>query len=131
MLFLQKWDEDKKSPTYNPPLDNYSIFFATSEYGGKDNSGEYIFLKNTDGEKLSDLFGHEIVNQDLFDVRRVLQQQLERLRKRDAANTQLIAAHEARLNEIYKHLPQRPTIAEVFEQFARKQNFSFASEENE
>jgi hypothetical protein len=61
----------------------------------------------------------------------VLQQQLERLRKRDVATPQLIAAHEAHLNEIYKHLPQRPTIAEAFEEFARKQNFPFASEENE
>jgi len=131
VLFLQTWDEDKKSPTYNPPLDNYPIFFATSEYGGKDTSGDYIFLKNSDGEKLHDLFGHEIVDQDLFDVRRVLQQQLERLRKRDAVNPRLIAAHEAHLNEVYRHLPQRPTIAEAFEEFARKHNFPFASEEDE
>jgi type I restriction enzyme M protein len=131
VLFLQTWDDDEKSPTYNPPLDNYPIFFATSEHGGKDNSGDYIFLKDADGKKLHDLFEHDIVDQDLFDVRRVLQQQLERLRKHDAANPQLVADYEAHLSEVYKHLPQRPTIAEAFEEFARKNNFPFASEEDE
>ena len=31
VLFIQKWDEDKDSPTYNPPQDDYPIFMAVSE----------------------------------------------------------------------------------------------------
>ncbi|MBV9868990.1 MAG: N-6 DNA methylase [Abitibacteriaceae bacterium] len=130
VLFLQKWDEDDKSPTYNPPRDDYPIFFATSERGGKDNSGDYIYLKDDDGQKLHDLFGHEIVDQDLFDVRRVLQQQLDRLRLRDKDNPALIKVHEEKLSELLEKLPQHPTIAEAFEAFAKQQDFSFAPEED-
>ena len=129
VLFLQKWDEEPSSPTYNPPRDDYPVFFATSERGGKDNSGDYIFLKGDDGEKLHDLFGHEIVDQDLFDVRRVLTQQLERLRLRDSGNPALIGMHEERFTELLEQLPQHPTIAETFETFAQKHRFSFAEED--
>jgi len=39
VLFIQKWDEDTSSPTYNPRTDDYEIFMAVSEQSGKDNSG--------------------------------------------------------------------------------------------
>lgn len=129
VLFLQKWNEDAGSPTYNPPHDDYPVFFATSERGGKDNSGDYIFLKDDSGEPLHDLFGHEIVDQDLFDVRRVLQQQLDRLRLRDNGNPALISVHEERFTELLEQLPQHPTIAEAFEAFAQRHHFSFAEED--
>lgn len=128
VLFLQKWDEDPQSPTFNPARDDYPIFFATSERGGKDNGGDYIYLKDDDGEKLHDLFGHEIVDQDLFDVRRVLAQQLQRLRLRDKTNPALIAVHEAKLTELLGKLPQVATITEAFEAFASRQKFSFVEE---
>ena len=130
VLFLQKWDEDEDSPTYNSKETNkdYPIFFATSERGGKDNSGDYMFLKDENGEPLHDLFGHEITDQDLFDVRRVLQQQLDRLRLRDKDNPALIAVHEEKFIALLEQLPQGMTIAEEFEEFARKYHFSFASE---
>jgi type I restriction enzyme M protein len=125
VLFVQKWNDDPKAGTLCPKVDDYPIFFATSEQGGKDNSGEYIFLKDADGEKLHDLFYHEIVDQDLFDVRVVLQQQLEKLRERDANNPALLEVYEERYTELLKHLPQRPTIAEAFIDFAKRHNFSF------
>ncbi len=50
ILFLQKWDDE-----LCPKKEDYPIFFAVSEKGGKDNSGDYIFVKN----------GHLIVNHDL------------------------------------------------------------------
>lgn len=50
VLFLQKWDDE-----LCPKKEDYPIFFAVSEKGGKDNSGDYIFVKN----------GHLIVNHDL------------------------------------------------------------------
>ncbi len=60
VLFLQKWD-DKLCPK----VDDYPIFFATSEKSGKDNSGDYVFIKNEDGSKKIDQFGHFIINHDL------------------------------------------------------------------
>lgn len=131
VLFVQKWNDDPKAGALCPKVDDYSIFFATSEHGGKDNSGEYLFLKDADGEKLHDLFDHEIVDQDLFDVRIVLQQQLEKLRERDANNPALLEVYEERYTELLKHLPQRPTVTEAFIDFAKRHNFSFWQEDED
>jgi len=60
VLFVQKWD-DKLCPK----LDDYPIFFAVSEKSGKDNSGDYIYLKNGNGEYKLDKNGHLIVDHDL------------------------------------------------------------------
>ena len=57
VLFLQKWDDD--------PIDDYPIFFAVSEKGGKDNSGDYEYLQNSDGQYQLDKNGHLIVDHDL------------------------------------------------------------------
>ena len=67
VIFLQKWD-DKLCPK----KDDYPIFFATSEKSGKDNSGDYIFIKNADGTKKIDKFGHFIINHDLHNHNREL-----------------------------------------------------------
>ena len=60
VLFVQKWD-DKLCPK----KDDYPIFFGVSEKAGKDNSGDYIYLKNGDGKSKLDKYGHLIVNHDL------------------------------------------------------------------
>ena len=60
VLFVQKWD-DKLCPK----KEDYPIFFAVSEKSGKDNSGEYIYLKNGDGKNKIDKYGHLIVDHDL------------------------------------------------------------------
>jgi type I restriction enzyme M protein len=60
VLFVQKWD-DKLCPE----VDDYPIFFAVSEKGGKDNSGDYIYLKNGNGQFKLDKNGHLIVDHDL------------------------------------------------------------------
>jgi type I restriction enzyme M protein len=60
VLFVQKWDEK-----LCPKKENYPIFFAVSEKGGKDNSGDYIFVKNGDGQRKLDKYGHLIVDHDL------------------------------------------------------------------
>ena len=62
VLFLQKWNDD---PDEGPlcPRDNvgdYPIFFAVSEKGGKDNSGNYVFLDELDKKN-----GHLIIDHDL------------------------------------------------------------------
>ena len=60
VLFVQKWD-DKLCPN----TDDYPIFFAVSEKGGKDNSGDYIYVKNGSGQYKLDKNGHLIVSHDL------------------------------------------------------------------
>jgi len=44
VLFVQKWDAQ-----LCPKKDDYPIFFAVSEKGGKDNSGDYVYRKNENG----------------------------------------------------------------------------------
>ena len=60
VLLVQKWDA-----RLCPEKDNYPIFFAVSEKGGKDSSGDYIYLKNSNGEYPLDNSGHLIVEHDL------------------------------------------------------------------
>ncbi|MDE0400113.1 MAG: N-6 DNA methylase [Candidatus Poribacteria bacterium] len=67
VLFLQKWNDD---PDQGPlcsreNVDDYPIFFAVSEKSGKDNSGDYVFLKNNDGQYKLDENGHLIIEHDL------------------------------------------------------------------
>ncbi len=60
VLFLQKWDEK-----LCPKKDDYPIFFAVSGKSGKDNSGDPIYLKNSQGKPKLDKYNHLIVNHDL------------------------------------------------------------------
>ena len=65
VLFLQKWNDDPSKGPLCPKLDDYPIFFAVSERGGKNNSGDYIFVKNDSGQYRLDRNGHLIVDHDL------------------------------------------------------------------
>ncbi|MFA4956757.1 MAG: N-6 DNA methylase [Candidatus Methanoperedens sp.] len=60
VLFVQKWDGK-----LCPKKEDYPIFFAVSEKGGKDNSGDYIFVKNGNGQRKLDKYGHLIIDHDL------------------------------------------------------------------
>ena len=68
VLFVQTWDEEKKSPTYNPKRDDYVVFFATSQNPGKDNSGEYVYRIGSDNAPVLDSHGHMIVEHDLDEI---------------------------------------------------------------
>ena len=60
VLFVQKWDEK-----LCPKKENYPIFFAVSENSGKNNSGDYVYLKGNGGKNKLDKNGHLIVEHDL------------------------------------------------------------------
>ena len=49
-------------------MDDYPIFFATSKKSGKDNSGEYIYKTNEQGNRLLGEHGHLIVDHDLDEI---------------------------------------------------------------
>ena len=65
VLFVQKWNDDPSKGPLCPKVEDYPIFFAVSEKGGKDNSGDYIFLENGVGQYKLDKNGHLIVEHDL------------------------------------------------------------------
>ncbi len=62
ILFLQKWNDDSGAPPalQCPKTDDYAIFFATSQQGGKDTSGEYVYLADDKGRRLYDLHAHPL-----------------------------------------------------------------------
>ena len=65
VLFLQKWNEDPAQGPLCPRVDDYPIFMVVSERGGKDNSGDYVYVKNGNGQDRLDKNGHLIVDHDL------------------------------------------------------------------
>jgi len=132
ILFCQKWNDDPNAPPRLrcPKVDDYPIFFAVSQHGGKDNSGEYVYLTADDGRRLYDLHAHPMVDHDLFNLRGYLANQLEQRLAvaRTAAQKQAIRdAHDARL----PFVPDRPGIADAFREWGRKQRFAFCSNEGE
>jgi type I restriction enzyme M protein len=68
ILFLQKWNDDRKVGPLCHRVDDYPIFFAVSQEGGKDNSGEYIYKPGRDGRPILDQFGHMVVAHDLGQI---------------------------------------------------------------
>lgn len=60
VLFLQKWDDE-----IHPKIEDYPIFFAVSQKGGKNNSGDYVYLKDNNGRAKLDRYRHQIVDHDL------------------------------------------------------------------
>lgn len=61
VLFVQKWDD-----VLCPKKEDYPIFFATQQKQGKDNSGDKIYVKLSDGTNVLDGHGHLVVDQDLY-----------------------------------------------------------------
>ncbi len=68
VLFVQKWHDE-----LCPKVDDYPIFFAVSEKGGKDNSGDYLYVKNGNGQYKLDKNRHLIVDHDLHNHDGMLQ----------------------------------------------------------
>jgi len=68
VLFLQKWNDAPTVGPLCPRKEDYNIFFATMQKSGKDNSGDKIYVKRSDGsgDFLLDEHGHRIVDHDLF-----------------------------------------------------------------
>jgi type I restriction enzyme M protein len=57
VLFLQKW--------IGEPLNDYPIFMAVSKKSGKDNSGDYVYKKDKDGNFVHDNRGRKVLDHDL------------------------------------------------------------------
>ncbi|MRJ06980.1 MAG: SAM-dependent methyltransferase [Epsilonproteobacteria bacterium] len=68
LLLLRKWREDELDEGGNPKIKDYPIFFAVSKIPFKDNSGNYIFVKDENGNLVFDEKGNPIYQTDLFDI---------------------------------------------------------------
>lgn len=62
VIFLQKWGEKEK------PMKDYPIFMAVSKKSGKNNSGEYVYRKDKDGNLIFDEQGKKILEHDLDEI---------------------------------------------------------------
>src|SRR3989339_99976 len=62
VIFLQKRNEKE-----TPPKD-YPIFMAVSKKSGKDNSGDYVYRKDKDGQLVFDGQGKKILEHDLDNI---------------------------------------------------------------
>ena len=131
ILFLQKWNDDPKAGPLCRKLDDYPIFFAVSQKGGKDSSGEYVYLPDDKGHRLYDLHGHPRVDHDLFNLRRYLTNQYHQ--RLSAARTAKAkeAIEKAYAECLLPFVPDHPGIADAFREWGRKQGFGFCREEAE
>ncbi len=68
VIFLQKWEKEDLDEGGNPKIENYPIFFATSKKSFKDNSGDYIYQKEKDGEIIRDDNGNPKYDTDLNEI---------------------------------------------------------------
>jgi Type I restriction-modification system methyltransferase subunit len=83
---------------------DYPIFMAVSECGGKNNSGDYEYLTDEDGNLIEDAFGNPEIDQDL----------INHSITRDDLLTPDFDLGKVELN-----------IAEAFVQFAKEKGFNF------
>lgn len=63
VLFLQKWGSEA-----DEPLKDYPIFMAVSKKAGKDNSGDYIYKKDKNGNYIFDTAGRKVLDHDLDEI---------------------------------------------------------------
>ena len=61
VLFVQKWDDE-----LCPKREDYPVFFATMRKPGKDNSGDKIYVRDSEGRIFRDAHYHPIVDHDLY-----------------------------------------------------------------
>ena len=99
VLLVQKWNDDPVKGPLCPKVEDFGIFFATQQVESVDNSGRKVYRRDADGNVLRDDHGHFIVEHDLF--------------RHDAMGAD---------GEVIRG---RDGIAEAFEEFARKEGFSF------
>ena len=128
ILFLQKWNSDPDAGPLCPPAEDYPIFFATSQDGGKDTSGEYVYLSDDKGRRLYDLHAHPMVDHDLFNLRAALAAQRDQrlsAARTDKERAEIQAAYNAKI----PFVPDRPGIAEAFHEWGMKQGLGFCNEE--
>ncbi|WP_055073846.1 N-6 DNA methylase [Pseudanabaena sp. 'Roaring Creek'] len=117
VLFVQKWNDDPKAGALCPRQDDYNIFFATMRKGGKDNSGDKVYVKRSERSPLAPLKkgGGESLEVPLF--------------KGDLGGSEFLLDSHGHLivdHDLFNHDGlTEDGIAEAFMEFAKKENLSF------
>ena len=132
VLFLQKWNDDADaSPALRcPRVDDYEVFFATSQHGGKDNSGEYVYVRDDRGNRLHDLHAHPLVDHDLFNLRAYLDNQLDQRLSVATTEEQIQTLRDAHAGKL-PFVPDRDGVADVFRKWGRDQGLGFIQDNGE
>jgi type I restriction enzyme M protein len=68
IIFLQKWSEEELDKSGTPKVMDYPIFFATQKQSFKDNSGDYVFKKDKEGQLVKDESGNPKYLSDLDEI---------------------------------------------------------------
>jgi type I restriction enzyme M protein len=124
VLFVQKWDE-----MLCPKTDDYPIFFATMQEPSKDNSGEKIYIKEKDlldwgirkkpitEEEQPDVAAEPVDHYNVIpkDVGSYVLDE----------NDHLVVKHDLFSSTLKNNIRTPDGIAEVFEEFAKKERLSF------
>ena len=113
VLFVQKWDD-----VLCPKVEDYNIFFATMQEPSKDNSGEKIFVKQSDYNKNNGNSSDEKLEDPNKTYEYSIKEQDEYLLD---SHGHLIVKHD-----LFNHDGlTRDGIAEAFIEFAKKEKLSF------
>lgn len=68
IIFLQKWTDEELDKSGSPKVADYPIFFATQKQSFKNNSGDYIFEKDKNGQIVKDGDGNPKYLSDLDEI---------------------------------------------------------------
>lgn len=68
VLFLQKWPSSAEASDGQGQPRDYPIFMAVSKKAGKDNSGDYVYKKDTNGNYVHDAKGRKVLDHDLDEI---------------------------------------------------------------
>lgn len=124
VLLVQKWD-DKLCPK----VDDYPIFFATMQEPSKDNSGEKIYIKEKDlydwGINRNPVTEEEEPNVAAEPVDRynVIPKDIGQYVLDE--NGHLVVKHDLFSNKLKNNIRPPDGIDEAFQEFAKKERFSF------
>lgn len=104
---------------------DYPIFMAVSEQGGKNNSGEYEYLIDEDGNIVEDENGNPVFRQDLvnYDISKAALEAMNTKKSTDEMGEELSMAAEPKAEYLVKGKPL--AIAEAFVRYAKEQGFNF------
>lgn len=104
---------------------DYPIFMAVSEQGGKNNSGEYEYLIDEDGNIVEDENGNPVFRQDLvnYDITKAELEAMDANTSTDEEGQTLSMAAEPQAE--YKVKGKSLAIAEEFVKYAKHQGFNF------
>lgn len=120
---------------------NYPIFMAVSEHGGKNNSGDYEYMKDENGNIVEDIWGNPEIDQDLVNHQVTRDGLLRNAAEYNHAlrgDSEISSAHSEAVAVAAEEIPirygkfipeEKCCIAEAFVKFAVEQGFEFWTEE--